>query len=82
MEVPTVAQVRSWAGLDVHAAKVLAAVADGQSGELWACRLSGRTAEVVEFCAGLPAPVRVAYEAGPTGFALARALADAGCRAW
>jgi transposase len=29
---------------------------------------------VAEFCAALPAPVRVAYEAGPTGFGLARAL--------
>jgi transposase len=36
------------------------------------------TAEVVAFCAGLPAPARVAYEAGPTGFGLARALAAAG----
>jgi len=32
----------------------------------------------VEFCAALPAPVRVAYEAGPTGFGLARALEAAG----
>jgi transposase len=37
-------------------------------------RLSGDTGEVVPFCAGLPAPTRVAYEAGPTGFGLARAL--------
>jgi transposase len=41
-------------------------------------RLSGETAAVVAFCAGLPGPVRVAYEAGPTGFALARALQAAG----
>jgi transposase len=27
------------------------------------------------FCAGLPRPVRVAYEAGPTGYGLARELA-------
>ena len=33
---------------------------------------------MAEFCAGLPAPVRVAYEAGPTGFGLARALAARG----
>ena len=71
-------QVRSWAGLDVHAAKVLAVTVDGQSGELRSRRLSGRTSEVVEFCAGLPGPTRVAYEAGPTGFTLARALADVG----
>ena len=59
------AKVRSWAGLDVHAAKVVAVTVDGESGELCAHRLSGATAEVVAFCAGLPGPTRVAYEAGP-----------------
>jgi transposase len=72
------AQVRSWAGLDVHAAKVIAATMDGESGELVVRRLLGQTREVVAFCVGLPGPVRVAYEAGPTGFALARALEAAG----
>jgi transposase len=72
------AQVRSWAGLDVHARKVLAVTVDQVSGELCSRRLSGRTSEVVEFCAGLPGPTRVAYEAGPTGFTLARALEVAG----
>jgi transposase len=72
------AKVRSWAGLDVHTAKVVAVLVDGESGELRARRLSGETAEVVAFCAGLPGPTRVAYEAGPTGFGLARALEAAG----
>jgi transposase len=72
------AQVRSWAGLDVHAAKVLAVTVDGVSGEIRSRTLSGRTGEVVEFCGSLPAPTRVAYEAGPTGFGLARALGAAG----
>jgi transposase len=72
------AQVRSWAGLDVHASKVVAAVVDRETGELGVRRLSGRTQEVVGFCAGLPGPTRVAYEAGPSGFALARALEAAG----
>jgi transposase len=72
------AQVRSWAGLDVHAAKVLAATMDSRSGELVVRRLPGATGEVVRFCSGLPGPVRVAYEAGPTGFGLARALEAAG----
>src|SRR5215208_6714409 len=67
------AQVRSWAGLDVHAATVVA-----RTGELGVRRLSGETGEVVAFCAGLPGPARVAYEAGPSGFALARALRGAG----
>jgi transposase len=72
------AQVRSWAGLDVHASKVVAAVVDRETGELGVWRLSGKTGEVVAFCAGLPGPTRVAYEAGPSGFALARALVAAG----
>jgi transposase len=72
------AKVRSWAGLDVHAAKVVACVVDAESGEMTVHRLSGETAAVVAFCAGLPGPVRVAYEAGPTGYGLARALAAAG----
>jgi transposase len=44
-------------------------------------RLSGATAEVVAFCTGLPGPTRAAYEAGPTGYGLARALVAArvGC---
>jgi transposase len=72
------AEVRSWAGLDVHAAKVIAVTVDRDSGELRARRLPGETAQVVAFCAGLPGPAKVAYEAGPTGFGLARALAAAG----
>jgi len=44
------AQVRSWAGLDVHAAKVVAATIDGESGELRFARLSGQTSEVAAFC--------------------------------
>jgi transposase len=73
-----VAQVRSWAGLDVHAAKVIAASVDGVSGELRFTRLGGATGGVVAFCRALPAPVRVAYEAGPTGFGVARELAAVG----
>ncbi len=40
--------------------------------------MGGVTAQVADFCAGLPAPVRVAYEAGPTGFGLGRALGGRG----
>ena len=67
MGVPTMAQVGSWAGLDVHAGKLLALTVDSESGELRTVRLSGKTGEVVEFCSGMPGPTRVAYEAGPTG---------------
>lgn len=68
------AKVRSWAGLDVHAASVVACVVDAESGEMTVHRLGGQTSAVVAFCVGLPRPTRVAYEAGPTGYGLARAL--------
>ena len=78
MEVPTMAKVRSWVGLDVHAAKIVAVIVDSETGELRARRLAGQTSDAVKFCAGLPGRTRVAYEAGPTGFTLARALGKAG----
>ena len=72
------AQVRSWAGLDVHARSVFAVTMDAETGELRSQRLSGDRARVVEFCSSLTAPACVAYEAGPTGYGLARALQAAG----
>ena len=39
------AKVRSWAGLDVHAAKVVACVVDAESGEMTVHRLPGDTSE-------------------------------------
>jgi transposase len=72
------AKVRSWAGLDVHARSVLAVTLDAQSGELRSQRLPGETASVVEFLERLPGPTRAAYEAGPTGYGLARALDTSG----
>jgi transposase len=68
------AKARSLVGLDVHAAKIVAAVLDGETGQLQAFAMSGENAKVAAFCAGLPRPVRVAYEAGPTGYGLAREL--------
>ena len=72
------AQVRSWAGLDVHARSVLAVTMDATTGEIRSRRLPGETQKVVEFCRSLPGSTRVAYEAGPTGYGLARALDTAG----
>lgn len=51
---------------------------DRDTGEMRVARLAGTTREIVAFCAALPRPTRVAYEAGPTGFALSRALTAAG----
>jgi transposase len=73
-----VIKVRTWVGLDVHAAKVVGCVVDAECGEMVVRCLPGQTCEVVAFCAALPGPVRVGYEAGPTGFVLARALRAAG----
>ena len=72
------AKVRSWAGLDVHARSVLAVTLDAETGELRSAGLPGETPKVVEFLGRLPGPKRVAYEAGPTGYRLARALGSAG----
>jgi transposase len=60
--------------LDVHATKVVAAVLDAETGELQWFRLGGDVAEAAGLCAGLPRPVRATYEAGPTGYGLAREL--------
>src|SRR5271169_5544053 len=68
------AKAKTLVGLDVHAAKIVAAVLDADSGELRTFRMNGDAGEAAGFCAGLPRPVRVAYEAGPTGYGLAREL--------
>ncbi len=68
------AKARSLVGLDVHAAKIVAAVLDAETGELQCFRMTADVGEVAGFCAQLPSPVRVAYEAGPTGYGLAREL--------
>lgn len=68
----------SWVGLDVHARTTVAGVLDAASGELGLLRVSPRSEELVAWLQSLPRPVRVAYEAGPTGYGLARACARAG----
>jgi len=72
------AKARTLVGLDVHATKIVAAVLDADSGELKCLTMSGETATAAAFCGALPAPVRVAYEAGPTGYGLAREFAKRG----
>ena len=72
------AKAKSLVGLDVHATKIVAAVLDAETGQLQTFAMSGDTAGAAGFCAGLPRPVRVAYEAGPTGYGLARELAKRG----
>ena len=72
------AKARTLVGLDVHASKVVAAMLDAETGEIRFGRLTGATGRALVLCAGLEGPVRVVYEAGPTGFGLARALLAAG----
>ena len=69
---------RTAVGLDVHARSVVAGVLDTTTGQLWSRRLPAATQAVVSWIGWLPGPVAVAYEAGPTGFGLARALPAAG----
>ena len=69
---------RTCVGLDVHARSVWACAVDDESGEMRTQRISPKTAEIVKWARGLPGPTLVAYEAGPTGFGLARALIAAG----
>jgi transposase len=72
------AKARTLVGLDVHATKIVAAVLDAETGELEFFMLGGDVAQAAGLCAGLPGPVRAAYEAGPTGYGLARELGRRG----
>jgi transposase len=68
----------TFVGLDVHARSVVAGLIDEDTGEVRVTRAPHRTGELVGWLEGLAGPVRVAYEAGPTGFGLARACQAAG----
>ena len=71
---------RTSVGLDVHARSVAAAAIDGQTGELFRATLTPSFDQIRSWVWGLPGPVAVAYEAGPTGFGLYRSLTVAGVR--
>ena len=71
---------RTSVGLDVHARSVVAAAIDGVTGELVRARLSPSHDHIRSWIGELAGPVAVAYEAGPTGFGLYRALSAAGMR--
>jgi len=61
-------------GLDVHARSVVACALDGRTGELIERRLSPDFVGLLAWLRSVPGPVEVTYEAGPTGFGLARFL--------
>jgi transposase len=71
---------RTTVGLDVHARSVVAEAVDWSNGQLFSQRLVPVNSEVLAWVAKLPGPVAVTYEAGPTGFGLARELIGAGIR--
>ena len=62
----------------MHATKIVAAVLDADMGEPEVFVMNGENANASSFWAGLPRPVRVAYEAWPTGYTLARELVKRG----
>lgn len=65
-------------GLDVHGKETTAVVVDAISGELVVRRIAGRPDRVLEWLATLERPFQAVYEAGPTGYGLARAAAARG----
>jgi transposase len=69
---------RTSVGLDVHARSVVAAGIDESTGEVIRYRMGYDPVEVLGWVRGLPGPAQVVYEAGPTGFGLARLLEAAG----
>jgi transposase len=71
---------RTSVGLDVHARSVAAAAIDGVTGELFQTKLTPSHEHIRSWLQDLPGPVAVAYEAGPTGFDLFRALSAGGIR--
>jgi len=65
-------------GLDVHARSVAAGLLDAGTGEVKSCSAPARSAELVPWLRAQGESISVAYEAGPTGFGLARACVAAG----
>ncbi len=77
---PRVIVERTSVGLDVHARSIVGCGLDTVTGEVFRRRLTPTFGGVSSWLAELPAPVAVTYEAGPTGFGLARELTGAGVR--
>jgi transposase len=61
-----------WVGLDVHAHESTVAIFDQGSGELITRRVVGRPHELLPWLRSVARPARMVYEAGPTGYGLAR----------
>jgi hypothetical protein len=61
-----------WVGLDVHAHESTIATFDQPTGEVSTRRVVGRPHELLPMLRAVPRPARMVYEAGPTGYGLAR----------
>jgi transposase len=70
----------TWVGLDVHARSVVGCAIDETAAEIRTQRIGAGTEQIVAWVLAQPGPVAACYEAGPTGFGLARALLAAGVR--
>jgi len=70
-----------WVGLDVHARASVVAIFDQATGEVTTRRMVGRPHELLPFLMEIPRPARMVYEAGPTGYGLARRARAEGDRA-
>jgi len=73
---------RTSIGLDVHARSVVGHGIDKETGEVFR-HYFGKdqgNEDVIGWVVGLPGPVAVCYEAGPTGYGLARAFIAAGVK--
>jgi transposase len=71
---------RTSVGLDVHARSIVACGLDTVTGQETRRRLVPAADAVLDWLRELAGPVAVVYEAGPTGFDLARQLTGAGVR--
>src|ERR1035437_9833729 len=61
-----------WVGLDAHARESTFAIFDQGTGELTTRRVVGRPHELLAWLRAVARPARMVYEAGPTGYGLAR----------
>src|SRR5690349_24122108 len=61
-----------WVGLDVHAHESTIAIFDQGTGEVATRRVVGRPHELLPVLREVARPTRMVYEAGPTGYGLAR----------
>jgi transposase len=66
------ANATRFVGLDVHARESACALFDLASGEVQTRKISGRPAAALGWLEGLERPFHAVYEAGPTGYGLAR----------